>query len=158
MKSGNDGKNTQKNYIEETCRRQTASQKKHGPMILQSKIEAALESLGRNKAPRMDGTPIELFQALDNDALKALTRICQRIWTIRQWAADWKRSVHIPIPKKVDNKICDNYPTLALISHASKVMFKLIQKILPSYLERKMSEIQAEFEKGRGIRDYTVNT
>ena len=95
-------------------------------MILQSEIEAALKSIGRNKASGMDEMPIELFQALDDDAVKALTKMCQSIWTTRQWPANWKRSVYISIPKKVGNKICDNYRTISLILHASKVTFKII--------------------------------
>ena len=79
-----------------------------------SEIEAAFKLIGRNKAPGTDGIPIELFQALDDDAVEALTRVHQCIWTTWQWPTDWKCSVYILIPKKADNKTCENYQTIAL--------------------------------------------
>ena len=74
-----------------------------------------------------DGIPAELFQILKDDAVKVLHSICQQIWTTQQWPRDWKRSVFIPIPKKGNAKECSNYHTIALISHASKVMLKILQ-------------------------------
>ena len=80
-----------------------------------------------NKAGGGDGIPVELFQILKDDAVKVLYSTCQQIWKTQQWPQDWKRSVFIPIPKKGNAKICSNYPTIALISHASKVMLKILQ-------------------------------
>ena len=80
-----------------------------------------------NKASGGDGTPVELFQILKDDAVKVLHSIYQQIWKTQQWPQDWKRSVFIPIPRKGTAKECSNYPTIALISHASKVMLKILQ-------------------------------
>ena len=87
----------------------------------------ALESITTNKASGGDGIPVELFQILKDDAGKVLHSICQQIWTTQQWPQDWKRSIFIPIPKKNNAKECSNYCTIALISHASKVMLKILQ-------------------------------
>ena len=105
----------------------------------------------------MDGVSIEVFQALDDDAVKVLTRICQRIWTTGQWPENWKRSVYIPIPKKADNKIYGSYRAIVLISHPSKIPLKIIQQSLLLYLKREMPEVQAGFRKPRGTRDHIVN-
>ena len=97
------------------------------PDILECKVKFALGSISTNKASGGDGIPVELFQTLKDDAVKVLHSICQKIWKIQQWPEDWKRSVFIPIPKK-DNAIeCSNYRTTALISHSSKVMFKILK-------------------------------
>ena len=87
----------------------------------------ALESITTNKASGGDGIPIELFQNLKGDSLKVLHSVCQQIWKTQQWPQDWKRSVFIPIPKKGNGKERPNYQTIALISHASKVMLKILQ-------------------------------
>ena len=84
----------------------------------------ALGSITMNKASERDGIPVELFQILKDDAVKVLHSICQQIWKTQQWPKDWKKSIFIPIPKKGNAKECSNYPTIALISHASKVMLK----------------------------------
>ena len=97
------------------------------PDILECEVKWALESITTNKASGGDGIPVELFQILKDDAVKVLHSICQQIWTTQQWPQDWKRSVFIPIPKKGDAKECSNYRTIALISHASKVMLKILQ-------------------------------
>ena len=97
------------------------------PDILESEVKWALESITMNKASGGDGIPVELFQILKDDAVKVLHLICQRIWKTRQWPQNWKVSVFIPIPKKGKAKECSNYCTIALISHASKVMFKILQ-------------------------------
>ena len=89
-------------------------------------VKWALGSITMNKASGGDRIPVELFQILNGDAVKVLHSICQQIWKTRQWSQDWKRSVCIPIPKKVNAKECSNYHTIALISHASKVMLKII--------------------------------
>ena len=97
------------------------------PDILEREVTWALGSIITNKASGGDGIPIELFQILKDDALKVLYSICQQIWKTQQWPQDWKRSVFIPIPKKGNAKECSNYHTIALISHASKVMLKILQ-------------------------------
>ena len=90
------------------------------PDILECEVKWALESITTNKASGGDGIPVELFQILQDDAVKVLHPICQQIWTTRQWPQDWKRSVFIPIPKKSNAKDCSNYLTIALISYVSK--------------------------------------
>ena len=95
------------------------------PDILECEVKWALESITMNKASGGDGIPVELFPLLKNDAVKVLPSICQQIWKTQQWPKDWKRSVNIPIPKKGNAKECSNYCTIALISHASKVMLKI---------------------------------
>ena len=100
--------------------------------IWECEVKWALESITTNKASGGDGIPVELFQILKEDALKVLQSICQQIWKTQQWPQDWKRSVFIPIPKKVNAKECSNYHTIALISHASKVMLKILNARLSS--------------------------
>ena len=92
------------------------------PDILECEVKWALESITTNKASRGDGIPVELFQILKDDAVKVLHSICQQIWKTQQWPQDWKRSVFIPIQKKGNAKKCSNYPTTALIAHASNAM------------------------------------
>ena len=102
------------------------------PDILECEVKRALESFAMNKASGGDGIPVELFQILKDDAVKVLHSICPHIWKIQQWPQDWKRSVLIPIPKKDSAKECSNYCTIALISHTSKVMLKILQARLNS--------------------------
>jgi len=97
------------------------------PDIQECEVKWALESITKNKASGGDGIPVELFQILKNDAVKVLHSIRQQIWNTQQWPWDWKRSVFIPIPKKSNAKEHSNYCTIALISHASKVMLKILQ-------------------------------
>ena len=97
------------------------------PDILECEVKWALESIITNKASRGGGAPVELFQILKDDAVKVLHSICQQFWKTQQWPQDWERSVFIPIPKKSSAKECKNYRTIALISHASKVMLKILQ-------------------------------
>ena len=92
--------------------------------IMECEVKSALESITMNKASGGDGIPVELFQILKDDAVKVLHSICQQIWKTQLWPQDWERSVFIPIPKKGNAKVCSNYCTIALISHASKVIFK----------------------------------
>ena len=106
-----------------------------------------------NKASGGDGIPVELFQILKDDAVKVLHSICQQIWKTQQWPQHWKRSVFIPIPKKGSAKECSNYRTIPLISHASKVMLKILQARLQQYVNRELPDVQARFRKGRGTRD-----
>ena len=96
------------------------------PDILECEVKWALGSITTNKASGDDGIPVELFQILKDDAVKVLQSICQQIWKSQQWPQDWKRSVFIPVPKKGNAKECSNYCTIALISHASKVMLKIL--------------------------------
>ena len=110
-----------------------------------------------NKASGGDGIPVELFQILKDDAVKVLHSICQHIWKSQQWPQDWKRSVFIPIPKKGNPKECSNYHTIALISHASKVMLKILQARLQQYVNCDLTDVQAGFRKGRGTRDQIAN-
>ena len=110
-----------------------------------------------NKASGSDGIPIELFQILKDDAVKVLHSICQQIWKTQQWPQDWKRSVFIPIPKKGNAKECSSYHTTALISHASKVMLKILQARLQQYTNHELPDVQAGFRKGRGTRDQIAN-
>ena len=97
------------------------------PDILECKVKWALGSITTNKASGGDGMPVELFQIPKDDAVKVLHSICQHIWKTQQWPQDWKTSVFIPIPKKDNAKEYSNYHTIALISHANKVMFKNLQ-------------------------------
>ena len=103
------------------------------PDILESKVRWPLESITTNKTNGGDGIPAELFQILKDDAVKALHSICQQVWKTQQWPQDRKRSVFISIPKKGNSKECSNYHTIALISHASKVMLKILQARLQKY-------------------------
>ena len=106
-----------------------------------------------NKASGGNGIPVELFQILKDDAVKVLHSICQEIWKTQ----DWKRLVFISIPKKGNAKEYSNYRTIALISHASKVMLKILQARLQQYVNWDLPDVQAEFRKGRGTRDQIVN-
>ena len=110
-----------------------------------------------NKASGGDGILVELFQSLKDDAVKELHSICQHIWKTQQRPQDWQRSVFIPIPKKGSAKECSNYCTIALISHASKVMRKILQASLQQYVIRELPDVQAGFRKGRGTRDQITN-
>ena len=125
------------------------------PDILECEVKWALENITTNKASGGDG--IELFQVLKDDAVKVLHSICQQIWKTQQWSQNWKRSVFIPIPKKGNAKECSNYHKIVLISHASKVMFKILQARLHQYLSYELPDIQAGFRKGRGTRDQIAN-
>ena len=98
-----------------------------------------------------------LFQILKDDAVKVLHSICQQIWKTQQWPQDWKRSVFIPIPKKGNAKECSNSCTIALISHTSKVMLKILQARLQQYVNQELPDVQAGFRKGRGTRDQIAN-
>ena len=127
------------------------------PDILECEIKWALGSITTNKARGGDGIPVKLFQILKDDAVKVLHSICQQIWKTQQWPQDWTRSVFIPIPKKGNAKECSNYHTIALISHASKVMIKILQAKLQQYVNHVLPDVQAGFRKGRGTRDQIAN-
>ena len=119
------------------------------PDILECEVKGALETIATNKASGGDGIPVELLQILKDDAVKVLHSICHKIWKTQQWPQDWKRSVFIPIPKKGNAKESSNYRTIALISHASKVMLKILQARLQQYVNQELPDVQARFRKGR---------
>ena len=127
------------------------------PDILECEVEWALEIITTNKARGGDGIPVELFQILKDDAVKVLHSICQQIWKTQQWPRDWKRSVFIPITKKGNAKECSKYCTIALISHASKVMLKILQARLQQYMNRELPDVQDGFRKGRRTRGQIAN-
>ena len=110
-----------------------------------------------NKASGGDGIPVELFPIIKDDAVKVLHSIYQQIWKTQQWPQDWKRSVFIPITKAGNAKECSNYSTITLISHASKVMLKILQARLQQYVNHELPDVQAGFRKGRGTRDQIAN-
>ena len=119
------------------------------PDILEWEVKWALGRITTNKASGGDGIPVELFQILKDDALKVLHSICQQIWKTQLWPQDWKRSVFTPVPKKGNSKERSNYHTIALISHASKVMTKILQERLQHYVNCELPDVQAGFRKGR---------
>ena len=127
------------------------------PDILEYEVKWALGSITMNKASGGDGIPVELFQILEDDAMKELHSICQQIWKTQQWPQDWKRSVFILISKKGNAKECSNYHTISLISHVSKVMLKILQARLQQYVIRELPDVQARFRKGRGTRGQIAN-
>ena len=125
--------------------------------ILECEVKWALGIITMNKASGGDGIPVELFQILKDDAMKVLHSICQHIWKTQQCPQDWKRSVFIPSPKKGNAKECSNYHTIALISHANKVMLKILQARLQEHMNHELPNVQAGFRKGRGTRDQIAN-
>ena len=127
------------------------------PDILECEVKWALGSITTNKASGGDGIPVELFQTLKDEAVKVLHSRCQQIWKTQQWPQDWKRSFFILIPKKGNAKECSNCHTIALISHASKVMLEILQARLQQYVNCQLPDVQAGFGKGRGTGDQIVN-
>ena len=111
------------------------------PDILQCEVKWTLGRITTNKASGGDGIPAEQFKILKDDAVKVLPSICQQIWKTQQWPQDWKRSVFIPIPKKGNAKEYSNYRTIALISHASKVMLKILQARLQQYVSCELPDV-----------------
>ena len=110
-----------------------------------------------NKASRGDRIPVELFQILKDDAVKVLHSIRQQIWKTQQCSQGKKRSVFIPIPKKGNAIDCSKFHTIALNSHASKVMLKILQARIQQYVNRELPDVQAGFRKGRATRDQIAN-
>ena len=127
------------------------------PDILECEVKWALGSIAMKKVSGDDGIPVELFQILKDDAVKALHSICQHIWKTQQWPQDWKRSVFIPNPRKGNAKECSNYHTIALISHTSKVKLKILQARLQQQMNCEHPDVQAGFRKGKGTRDQIAN-
>ena len=117
------------------------------PGIRACEVNWALGSITVNKASGGDGIPVELFQILKDDAVKVLHLIRQQIWKTQQWPQEWKRSVFISIPEKGNAKECSNFRTLALISHISKVMLKILQVMLQQYVNHECPDVQAASEK-----------
>ena len=117
------------------------------PDILECEVKWASGSSTTNKASGGDGIPVELFQILKDDALKVLHSICQQIWKTQQWPQDWKMSVFIPVPKKGNAKECSNYHTIALMSHASKVMLKILQASLQQCVTKNFQMYKLDLEK-----------
>ena len=135
-------------YTEELYKKDLHDQDNHDsvithlePDILECKVKGALGSITTNKASEGDRIPVELFQILKHDAVKVLHSICQAIWKTQQWPQDWKWSVFIPIPKKGNAKECSNYHTIALISHISKVMLKILQARLQQYMNHELPDV-----------------
>ena len=127
------------------------------PDILECEVKWAIGSITTNKASGGDGITAEQFQILKDNAVKVLHSRCQQIWKTQQWPQDWKRSVFISIPKKGNAKECSNYCATALISHASKVILKILQARLQQYMNHDLPDVQDEFRKGRGTRDQIAN-
>ena len=128
-----------------------------GSQTEQCEVKWALGSNTTNKATGGDGIPAELLQILKDDAVKVLHSICQQTWNTQQWSQDWKRSVLIPIKKKGNAKECSNCHTIALISHASKVMLKILQARLQQYVNQERPDVQVGFRKGKRTRVQIAN-
>ena len=159
-----DIKKSWQEYTEELYKKDLHNQDNHDGVIthlesdiLECEVKWALESITTNKASGGDGIPVELFQILKDDAVKVLHSICQQIRKTQQWPQDWKRSVFILIPKKGNAKECSNYRTIALISHTTKVMLRIVQPRLQQYMNRELPDIKAGFRKGRGPRNQIAN-
>ena len=127
------------------------------PDILKCEVKWALESITLNKTNGRDGISLELYQILKDDDVTVLHSICQQIWKTQQWPQDWKRSDFIIITKKGNAKEFSNYHTIALISHASKVMLKIFQARIQQCLNCELPDVQAGFRKGRGTRGQIAN-
>ena len=164
LKEAEDFKKRWQEYMEELFKKDFHDQDNHDgvitslePDILECEVKWALGIITTNKASGGDRMPIELFQILKDDAVKVLHSICQHIWKTQQWPQAWKMSVFIPIPKKGNAKECSNYLTIALISHASKVMLKILQARLQQYRSCELPDVQAGIRKGTGTRDQIAN-
>ena len=127
------------------------------PDILECEVKWALEKITMNKANGGDGIPVELFQILKDDAVKVMHSICQQLWKLSSGHRTGKGQFSFQSPKKVNAKECSNYHTIALISHASKVMLKILQARLQQYVNCELPDVQAGLRKGRGTRDQIAN-
>ena len=127
------------------------------PNIMEAEVEWAIEQLKNNKSPGADEIPIELIKAAGDGITKEITVLCNKIWEKGEWPSDWEKSIFVPILKKGDARECGNYRTIALISHTSKILLKIIHKRMESTMEREMPENQAGFRKRRGTRDHIAN-
>ena len=151
-------------YTEELCKIDLHDPDNHDgdithlePDILECQVKWALGNTTRNKASGGDGIPVELFQILKDDAVKVLHSIWQQIGKTQQWPQDWKRSVFIPIPKKSNAKEYSNYCTIAIISHASKVMLTVLQARLQQYVNHELPDVQTGFRKLRGTSQHLLD-
>ena len=120
-------------------------------------VKWTLRSITTNKASGGDGILVEIYQILKDDAVKVLHTICQQIWKTQQCPQDWKRSVFIPIPKKGNAKGCSNYRTIACMSHARKILLKILQARLQQYVNRELPDVLTGLRKARGTRDQIAN-
>jgi hypothetical protein len=126
-------------------------------MVMKGEVQRALWELTGNKTSVVDELSIELIKAAGEAAVTVLTALCQLIWKSNVWPQEWRRSIFLTLLKKGDLRLCSNYRTIALIPHASKILLRIIQGRLATYIEREISEEQAAFRKGRGTRDQTAN-
>ena len=164
LKEAEDIKKRWQEYTEKIYKKDLHDSDNHDGMItnleldiLDCEVKWALGSITTNKAKGSDGIPVELFQILKDDAVKGLHSICQQIWKTQQWRQDWKRSGFIPIPKKGNVKERSYYCTIALISHASKEMLKILQARLQQYVNCELLGVQAGFRKDIRTRDQIAN-
>ena len=127
------------------------------PEVMEIEVKEALRHISNRKSAGCDGIPIELLKAGGEEAAKVMTGLCNCIWKGKEWPTDWKKSVYVPIYKKGDKKECGNYRTIALISHASKVLLWVIQRRLEVFLIPELPIEQAGFRRGRGTRDHIAN-
>ena len=127
------------------------------PDILECEVKWVPGSNTMNKASEGDRIPVELFKILKDGTVKVLHSMCQQTWKTQQWPQDWKKSVFTPIPKKGNAKECSNYHTIALISHTSKVMLRILLARLQQYVNQKIPDVQSGFRKGRGTRHQIAN-
>ena len=127
------------------------------PDILECEVKWALGSIMMNKTSGSDGIPVGLFQILKDDSAKLLTQYARKFGKLSSWPQNWKMSVFIPIPKKGNAKECSIYCTIALVSHTSKVMLKILQARLQQYLNWELPDVQTGFRKGRGNRNQIAN-
>ena len=159
-----DIKKRQQEYTEELYKKDLHDPDNHNGVIthleadiLECEVKWALGNFTTNKANGGDRLPPELLKTLKDDAVKVLHLICQHIWKTQHWSEDWKRSVFIPTQKKGNAKECSNYCTIALISHFSKVMLKIVQASLQQCMSQAPPEVQAGCQKGRGTRNQIAN-
>ena len=127
------------------------------PPPLRSEVEAALQQMNNGKSPGTDDIPAELWKATGEEGIDIMWRLCKLIWSDEEWPRDWCRAVFVPLPKKGNLKECGNYRTISLISHASKVMLRIILNRMKGKLNQEISITQAGFREGRGTRDQIVN-
>ena len=127
------------------------------PNILESEVRSAMKALPNHKSAGLDNIPIEFFKPPNEEIVRVFTILCNKIWSSKCWPEDWKTSIYIPIFKKGDRKECANYRTIALISHASKIMLKILQQRIESYICPELPDEQAGFRKERGTRDHISN-
>ena len=127
------------------------------PEPLEEEVTAALKEIANNKSPGIDNIPIELIKQTGQQGISLLAQLCRKIWRTLKWPVDWKRSVYVPLPKKGDTRECANNRTIALISHTSKILLKIIQKRLEVHLRSEIAQEQAGFRRGRGTRDHIAN-